>query len=124
MPMAARSAAVMALFALLALVLCFITAGFAKASEDPTKNLTLYGEITLMLTMFLCGFVGAKCAAENRFASGVCASGMLLVLVIVASLFLGGNAFLKSAILATLSFAISATGAAIGSRQTKRKHRR
>ncbi|MBE6678989.1 MAG: hypothetical protein E7598_00535 [Ruminococcaceae bacterium] len=122
--LAARCAIVAAITVAFALSLCMIMGAVAFASEDPTKNLTLYGEICFLLSMFFCGFVGAKTAGESRFASGIFASGIVLLLVIAASVAFGGDSFIKELTMAALGVAVSASGAALGSRETKRKHRR
>ena len=122
--MTARCAIVTAISIVFAFLLCLIMGAVAMASDDPTKNLTLYGEICFLAAMCFCGFLGAKTASENRFASGTVASGMLLLLVIAASVAFGGDGFLKELTLAILGAAVSATGAVIGSRETNRRHRR
>lgn len=124
MSLLARCAIVTAISVVFAFALCMIMSAISMASDDPTKNLTLYGEICFGASMFFCGFLGAKTAAEDRFANGIISAGMMLVVVIAASIVFGGDSFLKEVIIAVLGLIASAAGAALGSRETKRKRRR
>lgn len=124
MSLPARCAMVTVISVVFAFALCMIMSAVSMASDDPTKNLTLYGEICFGASMCFCGFLGAKTAAENRFASGIISGGMMLILVIAASIVFGGESFVKEAIIAVLGFITSAAGAALGSRETRRKHKR
>lgn len=118
-----RTAVAVALTAVFALALCAIFAFAAKCTEDPTANLTLYGEICYCVSMLFCGAVGAKMGAENKFASGIAAGGGALLVVAIAALILS-DSFIKSLILAALGLFLCAAGSAVGSREVKRKRRR
>ncbi|MBQ4557299.1 MAG: hypothetical protein IJA60_06610 [Clostridia bacterium] len=109
---------------LFAFIICIIISAVAFLSDDPTKNLTLYGEIAFCITMLFCGFLGARIASDKRFASGVIASGIMLLIVITASIVFGGESFVKELILALLGAFIASVGAAIGSREKKRRRKR
>lgn len=119
----ARTALVVGVTLLFALLCCMLLAFVAGRSEDPTANLTLYGEIAFALSMLLCGFLGAKLAADRRFASGLLAGGIVLVLVIAASIAFGGTSFVKEAILAALGAFVAATGALLGAKEKKRRRK-
>ncbi|MBQ4599887.1 MAG: DUF3792 family protein [Clostridia bacterium] len=119
----ARTALVVGVTLLLALLCCLLLAFVAGRSEDPTANLTLYGEIAFALSMLFCGFLGAKLAPEQRFVSGLVASGILLLLVIAASVAFGGTSFVKEAILAALGAFVAAAGALLGAKEQKRRRK-
>ena len=107
-----------------AFILCLIMSAVANASDDPTKNLTLYGEIAYGLSMLFCGFLGSRLAGENRFVCGVTAGGIMLLTIIALSIIFGGESFMKALILALLGAFIASVGAALGSREKKRKRKR
>ena len=107
---------------LFALVLCLIFSFVAYMSEDPTKNLTLYGEICYLATMLFCGFTGAKLSRENKFLCGIISGGILLVLSAIGALIFSENP-IKSLILATLGMFLCTTAAVLGAREPKRKRR-
>lgn len=119
-----RYATVMGISVIFALAACLIAAAIASKSDDPAKNLTLYGEICFGLTAFVCGFVGAKLGEENRFASGLLASTLLIIIITVISIFIGGSQFSKKALLFTLGIIMSAIGAVIGAKEKKRKRKK
>ena len=119
----ARIAITVVLGILFAFLICLAFSLVAYASDDPTKNLTLYGEICYLVTMFFCGFIGSKLNRENKFASGVFSGGAMLILSALGALVLSDN-FIKSLILAVLGMFLSAAGAALGSREPKRKRRK
>lgn len=119
----ARTALVVGVTLLFALLCCLVLAFIAGRSEDPTAHLTLYGEIAFALSMLLCGFLGAKLAADKRFISGLVASGVMLLLVIAASIAFGGTSFVKEAILAALGAFVAAAGALLGAKEQKRRRR-
>jgi hypothetical protein len=73
--------------------------------------------------MLFCGFIGAKLSNENKFQCGIISGGALLVLSAIGALVFSDNAA-KSLILAIIGLFLSAAGAAIGSREQKRKRRR
>lgn len=119
-----RTAAVVGTGAVFALALCALFAFAASLSDDPTANLTLYGEICFCLTMLFCGLLGAKLAADKRFVCGLAASGVMLFIAAVAMLFIGTDSVIKTLIVALLGLFASAAGAAVGAREVKRKRRR
>lgn len=117
----AISAGAAAVFALLVAVLLAFVASF---SEDPAKNLTLYGEICFLATMLFGGLVGAKMGGETKIFSGVISGAVILALVILPSLFVNDGGILKALVMALLGMFVCVVGAAVGSRESKRrKHR-
>ncbi len=119
----ARTALVVGVTLLFALLCCLLLAFVAGKSEDPTAHLTLYGEIAFALSMLLCGFLGARIAVDRRFVSGLLAGGIVLLLVIAGSIALGGTSFVKEAILAALGAFIAAAGALLGAKEKKRRRK-
>lgn len=119
----ARTAITVGTCALFSLLLCLAFSFISYMSDDPSKNFTLYGEICYLLTMLFCGFIGAKLNSENRFASGIISGCAMLVLTALGAIVLSDNA-VKSLILAALGMFLCAAGAAVGSREPKRKRRR
>lgn len=118
-----RTALVVGVTLVFALLACLIFAFVAGRSEDPTANLALYGEIAFALSMLLCGFLGAKIAFDKRFVSGLTAGGILLLLVIAASVAFGGTSFVKEVILAVLGAFIASMGALLGAKEKKRRRK-
>lgn len=119
----ARTALTVGIAMLFAISCCLLFCFVAKYSEDPTANLQLFGEIAFALSMLFCGFLGAKLAPEQRFVSGLVASGILLLLVIAASVAFGGTSFVKEAILAALGAFVAAAGALLGAKEQKRRRK-
>lgn len=124
LPIAARTAISIAAAILFALCACLLISAAAQMSEDPTAHLSLAGEIAFMLSMLLCGFLGAKFSSESRFACGLLAAGILLLFVIAASVAFGGTSFVKEVILAILGAFFAALGSLLGAREKKRKRKR
>ncbi len=124
MPFAARTAIVVAITVAVALILCLIMAAVALRSDDPTKNLALYGEICFGISMLICGFMGAKTSDERRFLGGIAAGGIMMLIVVAASIIFGGDGLLKEVILAALGFVICTFGAVLGSREPAHRRRR
>lgn len=124
LPLVTRTALAVTATTLFALLVCLLVSAVAQTSDDPTAHLSLAGEIVCMLSMVLCGFLGAKLSAENRFACGLLAAGCLLLLVIAASIAFGGTNFLKEVLLAVLCAFFAALGALVGAREKKRKRKR
>lgn len=124
LPMGARCAIVVGITVIFSLVLCLIMSAVAQSSDDPTKNLTLYGEIAYLASMLFCGFLGAKTAEEKRFASGMISSAAMLLIVVSASIIFGGESFIKELLLALLGAFVSSVGSLMGAREVKRKRRR
>ena len=122
LPFLARAAigAGVGIIAVLALSLLFSLV--AILSKDPTANLTLYGEISLLCAMLLCGFSGAKLGGDQKLASGLISGGILLVIAVMFALILASNV-VKALILAALGMFVAAAGAALGSREVKRRRR-
>ena len=118
-----RTAITASLGAMFATVLSLAFSFVAYISENPSESIALYGEVCYLLTMLFCGFVGAKISRENAFASGIASGGAMLVLTSLGALVLSENA-VKSLILASLGMFLCAAGAAVGSREPKRKRRR
>ena len=119
----ARCAICAGISALFAFVCCLVMAAIANASDDPTKNLTLYGEICYGVTMMFCGFLGAKMGGEKRFACGAVSSGVLLLAIVISSFALGGNTFARKFVLAAIGALIASVGAILGSKTKKRRRR-
>lgn len=119
----ARTAVAVAAAAVAALALCAVFAFIAALGDDPTANLSLYGEISFCASMLFCGILGAKLASDKRFVCGVAAGSAMLLLTAVCALILADD-LIKALILAALGLFISAAGSAIGSREVKRKRRR
>lgn len=119
----ARTAMVLAAVLVFALVGCLLLTLVACRSEDPTANLTLYGEVVFALSMLLCGFLGAKIAGEKRFICGLIAGGTLLLLTIAASIVFGGDNFIKEVILAALGAFFAAGGSLLGAKEPKRRRK-
>lgn len=105
-------------------VCSFIMGAVAMASEDPTENLTLYGEIIFILSMFFCGFLGAKVAVDAKILCGILSAMLMLMIVIAASLAFGGVIIPKALIIAAIGAVAALSGAAIGSREKKRRRKR
>ena len=105
-------------------VCAVIMGAVAMASSDPTKNLTLYGEIIFILSMFFCGFLGAKTAVDAKFLCGILSATLMLLVVIAASLALGGNLVPKVMLIAGIGIVAALSGAVIGSREKKRRRKR
>lgn len=124
MSLTVRTAITVGVTVVFAFILCLIMSAVANASDDPTKDLTLYGETAYGLSMLFCGFLGARLAADKRFICGVTAGGIMLLLVIALSIVFGGESFVKELILALLGAFIASVGAALGSREKKRKRKR
>lgn len=110
--------------AVFALALCSLFAFAATLSDDPTANLTLYGEICFCLTMLFCGILGAKLAADKKFVCGFAAGGIMLLIATAAMLFLGTDSAIKTLIIALVGLFFAAAGSALGAREVKRKRRR
>ena len=94
----------------------------ASLSKNPTANLTLYGEISLIFAMLLCGFFGARLGGEQKLACGLVSAGILLVIEVFLALVFASN-LVKALILAAIAIFVAASGAAMGSREKKRKRR-
>ena len=124
MTLVARTAVAAGAALLLSLVLCLLLGGIAGALEDPTAHLTLFGEIALMLSMLFCGFLGASLSAENRFAAGMLASGIWLLLVSAASLAVGNPSLVRSLLLIALAAFCGAVGSLLGAKEHRRRHKR
>ena len=105
-------------------VCAVIMGAVAMASSDPTKNLTLYGEIIFILSMFFCGFLGAKTAVDAKFLCGILSATLMLLVVVAASLALGGNLVPKVMLIAGIGIVAALLGAVIGSREKKRRRNR
>ena len=105
-------------------VCSLIMGAVALASEDPTENLTLYGEIIFILSMFFCGFLGAKVAVDAKILCGILSAMLMLMIVIAASLAFGGVIIPKALIIAAIGAVAALSGAAIGSREKKRRRQR
>ena len=108
---------------LFALICNLFFALIAYMSSDPAANLTLYGEICLLLSMLFCGFFGAKIENEQKFVCGMASGSAMLAIVIMFALFFSSGGFVKALILSVLSIFLCAVGAAVGSRKVKRKRR-
>ncbi len=124
LPLLLRTAIAVGSALLLAFFLSLLLAAIAMSCSDPTANLTLYGEILFLLSILLCGFLGARLAAENRFLGGLAAVGELLLLTVIASLVIGtdsGNLFF---VLAALGAFFGAIGALLGAKEKKRSRSR
>ena len=78
LPLSVRTAITVGITLVFALILCLIFCAVANAGEDPTANLSLYGEIAFGLTMLFCGFIGAKSAPDQKFMCGIMAAGAVL----------------------------------------------
>ena len=125
LPLAAASALTAGLGCLFALLLCLLFAAAASASEDPTAHLSLYGEITFALSMFFCGFVGAKLCEDTRFLRGVLSGAILLLIAITGSFAFGGNCgFAKAAVLCGIGAFLCCCGALLGAKEPKRRRKR
>ncbi len=124
LPLSVRIAITVGITLVFALILCLIFCAIANAGDDPTANLTLYGEIAFGMTMLFCGFIGAKGAPDQKFMCGVAAAGAVLLLVIAMSVVFGGDSFAKEAILAGLGAFLAAGGALLGAKEPSRKHKR
>ena len=94
----------------------------AILSKDPTANLTLYGEISLLCAMLICGFFGARIGGDQKLASGLISAGILTVLALMLALIFADDVA-KALILAALGIFVAAAGAALGSREKRRKRR-
>ena len=122
--MGTRCAIVVGISIIFSIILCVVMGAVANSSEDPAKNLTLYGEICFSSSMWFCGFLGAKTASENKFAAGMLSSASFLLVIVITSIFFGTNDFVKALLLALLGLFLSATGSLIGAHEPKRKRRR
>ncbi len=107
-----------------AVVCSLIMGAVAMGSEDPTKNLKLYGEIIFVFSMLFCGFLGAKTAVDAKILCGILSAALMLLIIIAASLALGGSLLLKEATIAAVGAVAALSGAALGSREKKRKRKR
>lgn len=94
----------------------------AMLSKDPTANLTLYGEISLLCSMLLCGFFGARTGGDQKLACGLISAGILMVLAVMLALIFASSV-VKALLLAALGMFVAAAGAALGSREKRRKRR-
>ena len=124
MPLMARSFIICATSIILSLLLCIFASIIAKNSENPTKHLSLYGEICFVVSMLFCGFAGAKTAADHRFSSGIIPSAIMLAIIVAASIGFGGASFTKELILAVIGAVISVFGALIGAKEKRRSRRK
>ena len=124
LPLAAAAALTAAFGCLFALFLCLVFAFAAAAADDPTASLSLYGEITFGLSMFFCGFVGARLCDGERFLRGLLAGAMLLLTAVAGSFAFGGeSSFAKIAVLCSIGAFLCCCGALLGAREPKRKWR-
>ncbi len=124
LPLSVRIAITVGITLVFALILCLVFCAVANAGEDPTANLSLYGEIAFGMTMLFCGFIGAKGAPDQKFMCGIAAAGAVLLLVIAMSVVFGGDSFAKEAMLAGLGAFLAAGGALLGAKEPSRKHKR
>ena len=125
LPAFARYLTAMGISFLFALVLCLVMSAVAKGSEDPTANLSLYGEIIFALSMLFCGFTGAKSGTDNKLTDGILSSSLLLLTVLAASLlFSGETSFAKEITLAIIGYATAILGAFLGATEKKRRRKR
>lgn len=124
LPSFVRYMAVTGMSLLFAVVCSLIMSAVAMGSEDPTKNLKLYGEIIFVISMLFCGFSGAKIAVDAKILCGILSAALMLLITVSASLALGGSLLLKEAALAAIGAVAALSGAALGSREKKRKRKR
>lgn len=104
--------------------ICSVIMGtVAMMSSDPTKNLMLYGEIIFVFSMFFCGFLGAKVAVDAKILCGILSALLMLLVVFAASLALGGI-MPKALSIAAVGAVAALSGAAVGSREKKRRRKR
>ena len=106
-----------------AICLCMIISCILTSSEDPTKNLSLYGNSVFVISMFLCGFVGSKLATESRFLSGMLSSMLHLIIIVTASIVLGGSDFMRELTLALIGVGAALLGSLVGAKEKKRKRK-
>lgn len=124
MPLLTRSFIICGCSLILSLMLCIFASIIAKSSNNPSENLSLYGEICFLITMLFCGFSGAKTAVESRFASGIIPAAIMLAIIFATSLCFGGTSFMKEFILAIIGAVIAAAGAFMGAKEKKRGRRK
>ncbi len=110
--------------AMFALACSLLFALIASMSANPSANLTLYGEICFLTSMAFCGFFGAKMGDDSKFLCGIAAGGTMLAAVVMLALLFSSGGIVKALILSTLGMFMCAVGAAVGSREVKRKRRR
>lgn len=124
LPFVARAALLAAAGAFLALFFCLLFALIAQKSSDPTANLAVYGKIAYLITLFACGFAGAKTAADDRFTSGLAACGILAAALLLLSAFCSEAGILRKTILLLIGLFSGAIGSLLGAKEKKRKRRR
>ena len=123
LPFFARCAIAAGVSAIFSIICCLAMSAIAFSGEDPTENLTLYGEVCYGITMLFCGFIGAKMGGETRFACGIASGGVLLLAIIISSFVLGGSGFARRFVLAALGALFASVGAILGSKAKKRRRK-
>ena len=124
LPSPARYLTVVGTSLITAVCLCLIMSGVAASSPNPTANLSLYGNIAFVISMFVCGFLGAKAATEGKFLCGILSAALMLTVIVAASIVFGGVSFSKETLLACIGVAAAIIGALLGAREKKRKRKR
>lgn len=124
LPAFARYAAVTGSSLIFSVLCCLIMAAVASGSENPTANLALYGEIIFLLSMFVCGFIGAKAATEGKLLCGLLSAALMLAVVAGACIALGGAVLHKAAMLAAAGALCALLGSLLGAKEKRRKRKK
>ena len=113
------------------LILITASAAIAYANPDPAAFVPALSLVSLLLSMFACGFVTSKVVKEAPLTCGVVSGGMTTLLTIVLSLILRGipsvgYGFWQGMTLHTAAVAFSVLGAFAGNIKIapRRKKRR
>lgn len=103
----------------LGLILITVSAAVAYANPDPAVFVPALSLVSLLLSMFACGFVTSKAVKEAPLTCGVVSGGMTTLLTIVLGLILRGISsvgygFWQGMALHTAAVAFSVLGAFAG----------
>ena len=103
----------------LGLILITLSAAVAYANPDPAAFVPSLSLVSLLISMFACGFIASKAVKEAPLTCGVVSGGMTTLLTILLGMILRGISsvgygFWQSVALHTAAVAFSVLGAFAG----------